>query len=92
MTGWTVWARFVGSADEASKVSTSKVESPWIRCFPVTRDARQPATFNLRPERTRQGDGGLAGANADFGDERLGDGAAGDGPSEQCESRRMEGA
>jgi hypothetical protein len=26
MTGWTVWARFVGSADEESKVSTSKVE------------------------------------------------------------------
>ena len=99
MTGWTVWARFVGSADEESKVSTSKVESHRIRCLPVTRDARQlatldprPSTFDLRTERTRQGDGGLAGANADFGDERLGDGAAGDGPSEQCESRRMEGA
>ena len=38
MTGWSVRARFVGSANEESKVSTSKVESPWIRCLPVTRD------------------------------------------------------
>ena len=49
MTGWSVRARFVGSADEESKVSTSKVESPWIRCLPVTRDTRQPPTSNLQP-------------------------------------------
>ncbi len=66
----------------------------WLSLSPTIdmRPQRGRATFDLRTERTRQGDGGLAGAKADLGDERPGDGATGDGPSEQCESRRKESA